>query len=186
MASREFQTPSTGGSTTVGSTGIGGARTADRPAPSGRATERPSTGREQSDGHGVRERGVVDLLKELRDEAATLIEKEFDLAKTEIGEKMQQARQGALSLASGGIVLMAGLIITLMGISAGVYALMRAWEMDAMLAGWLAPLAVGLLTLVIGAVMVAVGKKKVEPDALRPHRTERSLRETKEWAERKV
>ena len=65
-------------------------------------------------------------------------------------------------------------------------AAMVAMELDPFIAGWLAPLIVGVIVSVVGWAILVAGKKKMEPSNLRPERTQRSLRETGAWAERKV
>lgn len=133
-----------------------------------------------------RDRSFVGLLRDLRDESITLIQEEISLARTEIQEKISEARSGAISMATGAAVLGAGLLMLLFAAAAGLYAAMLTMEVSPMIAGWLAPLIVGALVAIIGGALLAAGKRKVEPSNLRPERTERSLRETGAWAERKV
>jgi hypothetical protein len=138
-------------------------------------------------GHApVRDRSFVGLLRDLRDESINLVQDEVRLARTELQEKVNEARQGAISAVTGGAILGAGLFMILLAAAAGLYAAMWAMEVDPLISGWLAPLIVGVLVVIIGGALLAAGKKKMEPSNLRPERTERSLRETGAWAERKV
>lgn len=134
----------------------------------------------------ARDRSLVALVRDLRDESIALVQEEVRLARAEIQEKIEELRQGAISIATGGAVLAAGLLMLLLAAAAGLYAAMWAMDVDPLISGWLAPLIVGAVAAVIGWAMIAAGKKKVEPSNLRPERTERSLRETGSWAERKV
>lgn len=134
----------------------------------------------------ARDRSFVGLLRDLRDESISLIQEEVSLARTEIQEKISEARAGAVSMATGAAVLAAGLLMLLFAAAAGLYAAMLVMEVSPMIAGWLAPLIVGAIVAIIGGALLAAGKRKVEPSNLRPERTERSLRETGAWAERKV
>lgn len=134
----------------------------------------------------ARDRSLVSLIRDLRDESINLVQDEVRLARAEMHEKIDELRQGAIAIATGGAVLAAGLLMLLLAAAAGLYAAMWALEVDPLISGWLSPLIIGVIAAVVGWAMIAAGKKKVEPSNLRPERTERSLRETGSWAERKV
>ncbi|MFG0328979.1 MAG: phage holin family protein [Phycisphaerales bacterium] len=140
----------------------------------------------RSNGDHAINRPLTSLIKELRDEAMDLVQNEIRLAKAELNEKTTEIKRAAISIASGGAVLFAGVVVLLLALSAGLYAAMVAMDINPMLAGWLAPLIIGGLTVAVGYGMVKKGQDDLEPRNLRPERTERSLRETKNWAERKV
>ena len=53
------------------------------------------------------------LLRRLLDEASTLVRKEIALARVEISEALSEAKVAAISMASGGAVLFAGLLVLL-------------------------------------------------------------------------
>lgn len=53
------------------------------------------------------------LLSRLVDEVSTLLRKELSLAKAELSEAINQAKLGAISLAAGGAVLFASLLVLL-------------------------------------------------------------------------
>lgn len=151
--------------------------------------ERGHTPRFTNGDHGyppARDRSVVGLLRDLRNESINLVRDEIRLAGAELQEKVNEARKGAISAATGAAILGAGLFMILLAAAAGLYAAMWAMEVDPLISGWLAPLLVGIVVLITGWAMLAAGKKKMEPSNLRPERTERSLRETGAWAERKV
>lgn len=104
---------------------------------------------------------VVDLLRELGRESQALVKGEAQLVRAEMSEKLAQAERGIASMVSGGAVLFAGLVLTLSAI-----ALALSLAMDA----WVAFLIVGLASAIIGAAMVAAGKKRVQPRNLKPER----------------
>ncbi|WP_152389985.1 phage holin family protein [Azotobacter salinestris] len=114
---------------------------------------------------------IVGLLGQLARELPSLVTKELALAKVEISESINATKTGVMSLAGGGAVLLAGLIILL---QAAVYALSQV--MDA----WLAALIVGVIVVAIGYVMVQGGKKKFVPSAFKPSRTLHSLQKDKD------
>jgi len=130
-------------------------------------------------------RSLSTLLRELRDEAMTLVEKEFQLAKAEISEKVDKA-ENALATSVGGVALMISGIFTLcLSVAAGLYVAMIALDVTPAIALWAAPLIVGLVVAIIGYAMTRRARVVTRADHWRPERTERSVRETKDWAERK-
>lgn len=139
---------------------------------------------ERSPEHG--DRSLAALLRELRDDAADLVQQEFNLARTEIAEEVRAAKGAVASSAVGASLLLTGLIMLAITASAAIYAALWVSGVDPLLAGWLAPLIVSLVVLMVGLVMLTRAKKFTEADHWRPTKTEQSLRETKRWAERKV
>jgi Putative Actinobacterial Holin-X, holin superfamily III len=120
---------------------------------------------------------TVGLMRRLLNEVSTLFRKEIALAKVEASEALSQAKTGAISMASGGAVLFAGFLVLL---AAAVFALAH------VVSDWLAALIVGGIVTVVGFIMVNSGKKKFDPGALKPDRTQRSLRKDKEMVERRM
>lgn len=138
-------------------------------------------------GYGGRTQGnrsVASLIMDLRDEATNLIKNEIRLAKAELTDKAQDVKKGAISGLTGGAITYAGALMLLVAAAAGLYALMREMDVSPFVAGWLAPLIVGGITLLIGLGMLAAAKNKMSADHLRPDRTRRSLEETRDWAGR--
>jgi hypothetical protein len=117
------------------------------------------------------------LLSQLADELTTLLRKEAALARVELSDALSQAKTGITSVAAGGAVLFAGLLVLL---AAAVLGLSNVLE------PWLAALIVGAVVLIIGFVMLQMGKSKLEPSAFRPERTQSSLRKDKEMVQRRT
>jgi hypothetical protein len=106
------------------------------------------------------------LLKQLAREIPLLFTKELALAKSEMRENLRTTGAGVAAVATGGAVMLAGLVILLL---AGVYGL------SLVMPSWLAALIVGAAALLVGWAMVAAGKKQFEPAALKPDHTLHSL-----------
>ena len=116
------------------------------------------------------------LLGQLADEVTTLLRKEIALARAELSDALSQAKTGATSLALGGAVAFAGFLVLL---AAAVIGLSYVVE------PWLAALIVGVIVLIIGFAMLQSGKKKLEPSAFKPERTQESLRKDKDMVQRR-
>jgi VIT1/CCC1 family predicted Fe2+/Mn2+ transporter len=120
---------------------------------------------------------AIGLLRRLLNEFSILFRKEIALAKAEASEAFSQAKTGAISMASGGAFLFGGFLVLL---AAAVLGLSH------VVADWLAALIVGGIVAVVGYVMVQSGKNKLDPEALKPDRTQHALQQDKAMVERRM
>lgn len=105
---------------------------------------------------------LAGLVRQLANDVTSLFTKELALAKVEVSHSIQDAKVGMVSLVTGGSVLFAGFLFLLL---AGVLALGQRMEL------WLAALIVGGVVALVGMVMVAAGKKKMEASSFKPTHT---------------
>jgi hypothetical protein len=112
------------------------------------------------------DQSVGGLLKQLAREIPMLFTKELALAKAEMRENLRATKAGVAAGATGGAVMLAGLVILLL---AGVYGL------NNVLPSWLSALIVGAAAVLVGWIMVSAGKKQFEPASLKPDHTLHSL-----------
>ena len=122
-------------------------------------------------------RPLAGLFSDLWRETTTLVHDEVELAKADISDKVTQAGRGVGAVATGGAVLFAGFIVLL-------FAAVGALEMvlPPEQAPWLAPLIVGAVVTIIGAVALSSGKKKLQAENLKPTRSIDSLRRDRDVA----
>jgi uncharacterized BrkB/YihY/UPF0761 family membrane protein len=122
-------------------------------------------------------RPLAGLFSDLWRETTTLVHDEVELAKADISDKVAQAGRGVSAVAAGGAVLFAGFIVLL-------FAAVGALEMvlPPEQAPWLAPLIVGAVVTIIGAVALSSGKKKLQAENLKPTRSIDSLRRDRDVA----
>lgn len=111
------------------------------------------------------------LLRRLVDDVGTLFAQEISLLKAETTRSIGDMKAAAVSMAMGGAVAFVGLIFLLL---AAVYGLSNVVE------PWLAALIVGGVVTLIGIIMLATGRRKLEPSAIAPRRTAESLRKDTE------
>lgn len=133
-----------------------------------------------SEGHTV-----ASLLRELRDEGTILLRQEVALAKTELAEKTSIVSRNLTAVAIGGGVLFAGLIILLFGLGDLVAAGLVEAGLSLGVSVWLGPVIVGLIAALIGFALVMKAKAKLSKEHLAPNKTTQSLKEDKEWIQRK-
>ncbi|MCG7599343.1 phage holin family protein [Halomonas sp. McH1-25] len=117
------------------------------------------------------------LVSNLTDEIRTLIRGEVRLAQAEMSEKTSQAAKGAGSIAAAGAVLFSGFLVLLAAAVYGLHAII-----DYGSTPWLSALIVGGVVLIIGAILVQSGRKKLQTLDLTPQRTMDSLRNDKDVA----
>jgi hypothetical protein len=132
-------------------------------------------------------RPLTELVRELRDETTDLVRSEVKLAKIEISEKAARIGRNSVYTMIGGAIAQAALVVLMLAGAAGAYvALVQLADMSHETAGWLGPLAIGLLGAIIGYIFIHKGIHAISSESLVPERTVDSLREDKNWAERKV
>lgn len=132
------------------------------------------------------ERSLTDLIKELRDETTLLIREEIELAKLEMSEKVSRVARNGGYLAGGALFAFAGLIVLLMAASAGVYVGLVAAGLENAMAGWLAPLIVGGIAVVIGYAFMQKAITTLKNESVVPERTVQTVKDDKNWMKGKV
>lgn len=126
---------------------------------------------------GGEDRSVAALIGELASETTILVRKEFELARAELAHNAAGITGGAITLAIGiALVLLAAEAL----IACAILVLMR-W-----LEPWLAALSVGSGVMVLGAILVAIGRHRFDLRRLTPHRTIATLKRDRDWAKEQL
>jgi uncharacterized membrane protein YqjE len=118
------------------------------------------------------DRSLGELFGDLGRQVGTLVRQEVDLAKTELSETASRTGRNVATLAVGGAVAYAGLLVLLL---AAVYALIAAG-----LDSWLAALLVGAVVIAIGGFLVWRGLQQFRKTDLTPRRTVETMKENVE------
>jgi len=116
-------------------------------------------------------RTLPELVSQLTTDLATLVRKESELVRTELGEKISVAGKAAGEIAAGGLLMIAALLVLLQAL---VLALSKV--MDPL---W-ASLLVGGGVAALGYVLVRAGMKMLKPENLTPDRSARQLQKDAE------
>jgi hypothetical protein len=132
------------------------------------------------------DRSIGELFRELADESRLLVQQEIQLAKAEVGQKVEKVTSNATSIGIGSGLAFAGLITFCAAASAGVFVLMGIWGVPFTVNLWLSPLIVALIVGGIGYAMIQTGISNLKNERLTPNKTADSLRETKEWMQEKI
>ncbi len=111
-------------------------------------------------------RSLAELVSVLTSDLATLVRRESELVRTELGEKLQAAGRAVGEVAAGGILVLAALLVLLQAL---VLALARV--MDPI---W-ASLLVGVGVAGLGVWLVRTGMKMMSPEHLSPDRSARQF-----------
>jgi drug/metabolite transporter (DMT)-like permease len=122
------------------------------------------------------DRSLGELFAELSRETSVLVRKEVELAKTEMTAKARVAGGHAATVAAGGSLVHAGLLVFL---SMLVIALTQLGVTP-----WLAALLVALVTMGIGYAIASKGLTNLRRTSVAPTETMESLKETTTWTNR--
>lgn len=106
------------------------------------------------------------LLRRLIGDVSLLLSQEVALLKAETKQSIGELKAATVGIAMGGAVAFLGLIFLLL---AAVYGLSNVVD------PWLAALIVGGVVTLIGVIMLATGRRKLEPASLAPTRTAASI-----------
>lgn len=109
------------------------------------------------------EPSLGELVMGLTDDISTLVRREVDLAKAELQENIQDGAQAGGMIAAGGMVAYAGALLLLIALA---IALGDWWNNY-----WLGAGVVGLVTAVIGWVILNSGLSQLKKVSLVPHKT---------------
>src|SRR3954462_3501467 len=120
---------------------------------------------------------VLGLVKHLRDEIKTLLRQEIDLAKAEMSEKISLMGRNAASLAIGGFIAYAGLIVLLAGLGVLIAYAFESTGMDRALAGFLGLAIMGLVVMLVGGDFIFKALKTLWKQSLAPKRTIHTIQE---------
>jgi uncharacterized membrane protein YqjE len=121
-------------------------------------------------------RSVTEVLQDIVANVQEIVRSEFKLARTEIGEQATRAAKSSAPLGSGVVLGLYALGFILLAI---VYAL------EMVVAAWLAALIVGAAVAVVAAILVSVGRKRLEQVKM-PERTMASVKENVQWAKNQI
>jgi hypothetical protein len=131
-------------------------------------------------------RPLTQVVKDLRDEAATLFRQEVALARAETMEKARLLTRNAVLLGVGAVFGFAALLFLMVAMSCGLYVGLVAAGLTHMTAGWLAPLLIGVFFGIVGYALIHKGLAMLKSEPLAPEKTIRSLQENKEWIRSKI
>ena len=116
------------------------------------------------------ERTLGQLVAEATQDISSIVRSEVALAKAEMAADAKKAGLGAGMFATAGVFAFLALILLLIAAAYGLVALG--------LSPWLAFLIVALVLLIIGAVLVLVGKRSIDSVQGKPERAIKSTQET--------
>ena len=122
------------------------------------------------------ERSLGELFAELSRDTGVLVRKEVELATTEMTAKARTAAAHVATIAAGGALAHAGLLVLLAAFVIGLAQLG--------VTPWLSALIVALATMGIGYALVSKGRANLSRASLAPTQTIETLKETATWQTR--
>jgi hypothetical protein len=122
---------------------------------------------------------VLGLTRNLVGEIKNFTRQELALFKAEVSEKISSLGKNAVSLAIGGFVAYAGLLVFLIGLG---YLLTFAFEaagLSQLMATFVGMAVIGLLVMLVGAAFIAKALSSFKKESLAPERSLKTLQELK-------
>jgi H+/gluconate symporter-like permease len=129
---------------------------------------------------------IPGLLRELRDDASTLLKQQVTLAKVELKENVSRLGSHIAKIAVGGVVTFVGAIVLLVGLGQLLGVLLENAGMSEDTAQWLGPVIVGLVVAVIGWMLLSKAKKALAKESIAPRQTIETLKADQQWAQNKL
>jgi len=117
-------------------------------------------------------RTLSTLLGDALSQFSKLLQNEADLAKAELGEKVQKVTSAVIFFGAGAVLVIPGLVMALFALSAALIA-----------GGWSQPISYllsAILAFVIAGVLFAIGKSRLDARNLAPRETIRQLEKDKD------
>jgi uncharacterized membrane protein YqjE len=128
-------------------------------------------------GNGQSEKSAGQLMKEVTEDLSTLVRKEIELAKQEVGESITTKVKGAAIIAIAGFLGFFALIFALLALRDGIADLIWGWGSWM----WAADLITMGILLVIGGLGALVAKRKLTAP-FKTELTKKTLKDDVEWA----
>jgi len=132
------------------------------------------------------ETSFLGLLKDFKTEIVVLIKQEIDLAKAEVSEKISFFGKNAVSLAIGGFVAYAGLIVLLIGLGAVIGFAFEKLGLSTTMANFLGWTIIGLIVMGVGGAFIMKALKNFKTQSMVPEKTIETLKEIKGHDETKT
>lgn len=124
------------------------------------------------------DRSLGQLFGDLSRQLGTLVQKEIELAKTEMTTRVTTVGRDAAMLGAGGALAYGALLIGLVAVALLL--------VELGLSPWLSFLLVALVVGVIAALLIQRGRAELQKADLAPRATIETLKEDAEWAKQQV
>lgn len=118
-----------------------------------------------------------DMTQKFYNDVVHLFEKEGELIRTEMSEKVSDVKTASVSLVTGGVIAFVGLLCVA---ATAIIALDIITEL------WLASTIVTVVFLAIGGIMLMSAKKKLESDRIKPNKSIAAFGEIRHTLKEKV
>ena len=129
---------------------------------------------------------IPGLLRELRDDAGTLLKQQVTLAKVELKENVSRLGGHVAKIAVGGVITLVGATVLLIGLGQLLGVLLEAAGLSDDTAQWLGPVIIGLVVAVIGWALLSKAKKALAHENIAPRQTIETLKADQQWAQNKL
>jgi uncharacterized membrane protein YqjE len=123
------------------------------------------------------DRSISEILQDVLRNLQTIVRSEVRLAKTEVGEEFTKAKPAIVLLAGGAMCGLFGVLFLLL---TTMYAIALALPL------WASALVVAVVLMIITAITLKAGQKRMERVHPLPDKTIASMKENAEWAKQQT
>jgi len=105
-------------------------------------------------------RSIPELFSDAIGQLAKLVGNEFELARAELSEKVNQLGRGVAMIGAGAVLMIPALVLLLFAAAAGL--------IQAGLSQPISYLVVGVVAAIVSAALILIGKNRLSGDTLKP------------------
>lgn len=133
-----------------------------------------------------RDPSFIEIIRDLRDDALTLVRQEVALAKREMGVKATRIGRNAVFLGAGALTGFFGLFFVLLALNNLLFAGLAKAGFSGTVANWMSPALLGMLILIVGLSFTLAALRSMRRSLHLPDRTMESLRDDRDWLKEKL
>ena len=122
---------------------------------------------------------ILSLVRSLTEDTKKLLRQEVELAKAELSEKVAVAARNAMSVAIGGSIAYAGLIVLVIGLGWLLSWALQEAGLQPVLAEFAGMAIIGVVVILVGTVLLMKGLKTFSQESLAPQRTIHTIQRLK-------
>lgn len=129
---------------------------------------------------------ILQMVKDLRNDASTLVRQEVALAKKEMSQKVARMGRNAVFLAMGSVASLYGIFFILLALSNLLFAGLAKAGFSGSVANWFAPVLVGMGMSIVALTLVLKGLRSMRKASAVPEKTMETLRDDRDWVKGKL
>lgn len=133
-----------------------------------------------------RDPSIIQMVKDLRNDAMTLVRQEVALARKEMTRKVAGLGRNAVFLAVGALVGLYGLFFILLALNNLLFAGLAKAGFSGPVSNWFAPVLLGMGLGIVALIFALKGLKSMRQASAVPEKTMETIRDDRDWVKGKI